>query len=260
MIYVILGMHRSGTSLTSSILQDFGINMGTNLLSSNSPSASNILGHYEDLDFLSINREFLTKHGRSWDNPYLLNPEPNEIVEFKSKISNIILYKQGNWGFKDPRTILFINYYYEILKEHKCCYIFTDRSTDDIVSSLSTRQPKSNVDFYKLTEYYKKELNIFKDFLKSNGIEQLTVKYEAMIEEPLESCSLLAQFISHTSNIKIPKEKIKNATKKIFERKKLEKVKKRIRTFKLIKMMLNPVNYYKEIMRLIKSWFIKLFL
>lgn len=239
-------MHRSGTSLTSSILNGMNINMGSFL---NSKSKSNILGHYEDMDFLNLNQWFLKKSGGSWDNPYQLDPEFIDEAFIKNNISKIILSRNGNWGFKDPRTILLIDYYWEVLKNHNCHFIFVERSKSDIVKSLRTRQPENSVDFDRLTDYYQKKLKRFKNFLKSNNTQILTVKYNEMIENPFETCVSLAQYISKTSNHFISKKTIKAVSKNIFKRKKLEKVKKRILWGKRLKKMLNPASYYKIFIR-----------
>ena len=53
---VVLGMHRSGTSLLSSILRRMGVNMGTNFLNED---YWNPYGYWEDKDFLWINKGIL---------------------------------------------------------------------------------------------------------------------------------------------------------------------------------------------------------
>ena len=50
---VVLGMHRSGTSMTSAILEKLGINMGDETLG---PLETNPIGHFEDRMFLELNK------------------------------------------------------------------------------------------------------------------------------------------------------------------------------------------------------------
>ena len=45
---IIAGMHRSGTSLTASLFQSLGVNIGEKLLG---PELGNIRGHFEDIAF-----------------------------------------------------------------------------------------------------------------------------------------------------------------------------------------------------------------
>ena len=51
-------MHRFGTSLTSFILDEFGINIGKNYLINYEQVPRNVLGHYEDKDLVELNRKF----------------------------------------------------------------------------------------------------------------------------------------------------------------------------------------------------------
>ena len=53
---VVLGMHRSGTSMIASILNKLGVSMGKVMLGK---TPSNPLGHFEDKDFYNLNRKIL---------------------------------------------------------------------------------------------------------------------------------------------------------------------------------------------------------
>src|SRR5689334_14926006 len=53
---IVTGMHRSGTSLTASLLSAAGVNMGGNLLPAD---AHNPDGYFEDVEFLELNRTIL---------------------------------------------------------------------------------------------------------------------------------------------------------------------------------------------------------
>jgi hypothetical protein len=61
---IILGMHRSGTSMVAGLLAKMGINMGDDLLGR---SPSNPFGHFEDWDFVNLNDSILSKAKGSWD-------------------------------------------------------------------------------------------------------------------------------------------------------------------------------------------------
>ncbi|MDE1190915.1 MAG: hypothetical protein PW786_02060 [Arachidicoccus sp.] len=135
-VLIILGMHRSNTSLTSQWLYRCGLNVGENLLGS---SIGNVNGHYEDNDFLKLHEEILvhynlTKFGlidcklptlRSEDEKRI-----NELIATKN-LSNI------EWGWKEPRTCLFVDYYYKYIPN--AFYLFVFRDYELVVSSLITR-------------------------------------------------------------------------------------------------------------------------
>jgi len=60
---IILGMHRSGTSMLSGMLDRLGIDMGDDVVGR---QESNPLGHFEDGDLLSLNELILAKAGGSF--------------------------------------------------------------------------------------------------------------------------------------------------------------------------------------------------
>ena len=53
---VILGMHKSGTSMVAGVLEKLGANMGKELLG---PHWSNPLGHFENVKFVNLNERIL---------------------------------------------------------------------------------------------------------------------------------------------------------------------------------------------------------
>ena len=53
---IIVGMHRSGTSLTTSVLSKSGLDIGSNLLGS---GVGNEEGHFENLEFVDFHRKML---------------------------------------------------------------------------------------------------------------------------------------------------------------------------------------------------------
>lgn len=132
---VIIGMHRSGTSLIARWLNVCGIHFGDRLLGSNE---TNKYGHFEDMDFLNFHIDLMTEHGLDYDIEYFdeldvsdyFQERAKSIVSFKDK-----LYQQ--WGFKDPRTSFFINFWSKILSNPT--YLVVYRPREDVVASLIKR-------------------------------------------------------------------------------------------------------------------------
>ena len=90
---LILGMHRSGTSLLSRSLKIFGAEHGDNLLGSR---PGNTKGHWEDLDALALNTEMLEFIGKDWKSIGPVTPHECERLEehgYLEKINNL-LYKK----------------------------------------------------------------------------------------------------------------------------------------------------------------------
>ena len=123
MIYVILGMHKSGTTLISQILHKSGINMG-NFNEAVSYDQGN---QYERSTSQKINREIL----KCGDSHSLDVIKPVHELPDTSKVPGLILTlvdklnkKHLNWGFKDPRTCLSYPVWESYLPPHKVIYVY----------------------------------------------------------------------------------------------------------------------------------------
>ena len=106
-------MHRSGTSLTANILQESGLYIGKNLLNS---SVHNQKGFFEDIDFLKFHIDILGKNKKKH---LLVRPYDFYIPgEIYSKAKELVKAKNinKNWGWKDPRTTLFLSFWSAALK------------------------------------------------------------------------------------------------------------------------------------------------
>ena len=101
-VIVMTGMHRSGTSLTASLLQSAGVDLGDRLLGED---RGNSKGHFEDLDFVEFHQNVLQSQGISvagWT-------EQNKVrvqQQYLATAQNLILARQDRplWGWKDPRN------------------------------------------------------------------------------------------------------------------------------------------------------------
>ena len=137
---IIAGMHRSGTSLTASILKQAGIDIGSNLFSADQ---HNQRGYFEDVEFLEFQRQLLQKSCGSvepgwpdwgWTAEEVLNRDlwaaSHEQAEF------LISQRQGkkHWGWKDPRTTLMLDFWHGLLPNAK--FILVYRFPWDVADSI----------------------------------------------------------------------------------------------------------------------------
>lgn len=132
---IIVGMHRSGTSLTASLLQEAGVHIGARLLG---PHKSNIKGHFENLDFLDFHRSVLMSQAIHPDGWTLQNHIPVESG-FADQAQSIIEQNRHApiWGWKDPRTSLFLDFWEYYLP--KANYLVVYRAPWEVVDSLYRR-------------------------------------------------------------------------------------------------------------------------
>ncbi len=134
-VVIITGMHRSGTSLISNLLQKAGVNIGDNLLG---PDRGNLRGHFEDADFYHFHERALSRFGQT-----LLVQTPaalGEITPTETEEALKLIKKRSNyqmWGWKDPRTALFLDFWRSALPQ--ACYIFIYRHPIEVTLSLLRR-------------------------------------------------------------------------------------------------------------------------
>ena len=140
-VLIITGIHRSGTSLTASLFQSVGVNIGEKLVG---PEYGNIRGHFEDIEFVELHKRILqSQHIDDLGS----NVETKEITVKKQQLKiakKLIKNRQEEnekankvWGWKDPRTTLFLNFWLQLLPDAK--FVFVYRSPWEVVDSLYRR-------------------------------------------------------------------------------------------------------------------------
>lgn len=133
---VVTGMHRSGTSLAASLVAGAGVDVGRRLMGA---SRGNERGHYEDLDFYEFHARALRAQGVGSEGfacidglsvPATLRPAAEALVEARTQ-SGV------PWGWKDPRTCLFLDFWGDLLPEARFLFVF--RSPWEVMDSLFRR-------------------------------------------------------------------------------------------------------------------------
>ena len=136
-VLIITGMHRSGTSLTASLLQSAGVDLGQRLMGLG--LGGNPKGHFEDLDFVEFHESVLQSQGIStagWTLEKSIQVQEQHLDQAQS-----IIYQRSSskqiWGWKDPRTTLFLKFWVALISEAK--FVFVYRSPWEVVDSLYRR-------------------------------------------------------------------------------------------------------------------------
>ena len=143
--FVVLGCHRSASSLVARALHEAGVHMGDNLLSG---LPDNPEGHFEDMDFLAKNVELLG--GDFWrdvDRP-LQDADTGELVRSKDC--------RPLWGWKDPRTVMTIDRYFGHLADPIIVALF--RKPELVGKSLARRGDMSEAEGADLARAYNRKL------------------------------------------------------------------------------------------------------
>jgi hypothetical protein len=129
-------MPRSGTSFTASALQSAGLHIGRQLMA---PGHGNVKGFFEDLDIVHFHEAVLRSQGIHQVGWTLENNiEVNEQYTQKAK-ELVASYEDTSlvWGWKDPRTTLFLDFWAEMLPNAHFLLIY--RAPWEVVDSIYRR-------------------------------------------------------------------------------------------------------------------------
>ena len=133
---IIAGMHRSGTSMISQWLNRCGLNIGQNLMSAGTGNAD---GHFEDLDFYRFHKDALVANDLC-KTGFVTKPVDKLSPYYSERLQRLIAFKKhlnDQWGWKDPRTCLFLSHYRKLLPD--AYYLNVIRDYRSTVSSMIHR-------------------------------------------------------------------------------------------------------------------------
>lgn len=134
-------MHRSGTSLAASALRQAGLQLGSRL---NGPGPGNPRGHFEDLDVWRLHEEMLATAGHT---AFSVGDdfEPPRDDGFERRAATLVAARVGQraWGWKDPRTSLFLDFWEPLVP--RASYLILYRHPVDVVLSLLRRGTQSEL-------------------------------------------------------------------------------------------------------------------
>jgi hypothetical protein len=142
-VIIVLGMHRSGTSVLTRLLNLHGMAVGSNLLPT---AADNETGFWEHQEIVSLHDEILGLLGTSWHQEKF--PEQwwrlEALRHYRQKMAEILVrdFSQYQlWGIKDPRMCRLLAFWLPILAELNCrpLFVLAVRHPFEVVKSLEKR-------------------------------------------------------------------------------------------------------------------------
>lgn len=146
-VVILLGMHRSGTSLLSNVLHILGVDMAD---TTDHVSPKNAGGFWERPELVAIHDEILSAIGRPIAKPSHVLPLPpawwrtKDVQALKPKLVDYVrtqLAKSSNpWGFKDPRTCRLLPLWQEVFRELNLEPVYVNAVRTPAESSVSMSQ------------------------------------------------------------------------------------------------------------------------
>lgn len=138
-IISVLGMHRSGTSVLAGTLQTAGVFLGP--VAEHSPG--NAVGNREWMRIYRMHDRVLESNGFSWIDPPPPGLAPrwgtDEVSIFEQRVLPTFA-GSPIWGFKDPRTLLVLDFWKQRFPHLEAVGIF--RNPASVAISLNQRHPE----------------------------------------------------------------------------------------------------------------------
>jgi GT2 family glycosyltransferase len=141
---LVVGMHRSGTSALTRILNLLGVKLGSKLMPANK---DNRAGYWEHDDLVRLHDELLKELGSSWDD---LCPLPADDLQgertasLRTRILEVLARDFAEapvWGFKDPRLCRLLPLWDAVCREFATepHFVITLRHPGEVAGSLARR-------------------------------------------------------------------------------------------------------------------------
>lgn len=180
---VVLGMHRSGTSALTRLLNLLGADLGNDLLPINS---SNERGYWEHSELVGLNDKILNDLYYSWDETYLLqnvfwyNRRVESHCEQIKEVLKREFTKSKLWLIKDPRISVLLPIWLKIFNELEVRprFIFIMRHPAEVVPSLTKRERMSDEKAYLLWYHYNVMAERF-----SRDFDRVFISYDDLLKD-----------------------------------------------------------------------------
>ncbi|MGH2960029.1 MAG: sulfotransferase family protein [Solirubrobacterales bacterium] len=189
----VVGMHRSGTSLTTRMLAASGIDIGPQDSLIPADVVDNRDGYQEQESIVRLDDELLRALGGHASEPPELAPgweRGAELQSFAARARELIteLYGPQPWAFKDPRASLLLPFWRIVEAEMRV--VVCVRNPLEVAESMLRRQDPYELEHW-LTMW---RLHTMQALTDSAECPRETVLYEDLIEDPEGTAIRIGRF------------------------------------------------------------------
>lgn len=195
-IFLIVGMHRSGTSMLASIMHTLGANLGAPL--NIEPVPSNPSGHWEHDLVWRLQEKLLTDLEAPWHDGFLSLPpewlQHEASIHAARALERLIcdsLQDNDHWLVKDPRSSLLLPLWQRVCDKLgiRLRLIVTVRHPAEVCQSLQARNGMSQFQALRLWEMHYQYIQRY-----SSGLDSITVMYDQLFNPAEAVLSRLQAF------------------------------------------------------------------
>jgi hypothetical protein len=193
-IICVLGMHRSGTSVLTRMLNLLGVTLGAAEALTTEPVAFNPKGYWEHHELTAISDAILKRYNGDWEAPPRLPrgwEHSRKLEDLRSRARQLTSNQFGAtdvWGWKDPRTCLTLPFWQQLFPHMQ--YIICLRNPVDVARSLEQRDNFSREQSSRLWFTY-----VASALHYTEGRTRLVVFYEDLMDNCQGELARLGQFL-----------------------------------------------------------------
>lgn len=184
-LIVVLGMHRSGTSVITRGLQVMGVELGERLMPA--ITGNNEKGFWEDIDLYALDAEMLGALNSDWH--HLAPIEPGDVAVLRNKnyflrAVELLRQKVGSapvFGFKDPRVAKLLPFWKEVFDhcQFNMNYVLALRHPLSVAKSLAKRDGMAAEQGYLLWLGH-----VIESLIGSADSKRILVDYDRLMQSP----------------------------------------------------------------------------
>lgn len=201
----VLGMSRSGTSVTARVLDVLGVYLGADEELMPAAAENNPAGFWEHQGIADLNEEILAVLGgaprQRWRHPPVLRAgweRDSRLEQLRGEAASMLRRSFGGrplWGWKDPRTCLTLPFWRRVLAdlpgvESRLRYVICLRHPLEVAASLRARDDIAEEESLALWLRYMRDA-----LAHTAGEPRAFVSYDAYFADGRAQVARLAEFL-----------------------------------------------------------------
>jgi len=204
-LFVVLGMHRSGTSALARALRVLGVELGTRLMPGD--GGNNDRGFFEDLDVKRLNEELLAALGLQWDSLLpidVLAPEEPSLTRYRRRAAGLLRAKTAGlerFGLKDPRLCQLLPFWNSVFERiaARPAFVIAYRNPLSVARSLALRDG-----FVAAKSHFLWVQHMFSCLAHTSHGRRIVVDFDKLVDTPAIALNRIAQGLGLDFNPQSP--------------------------------------------------------